>query len=48
MELDGGTYLRSEVLLLQPVRIRDIETVPDGNIYLLAVNVDHLGISVKR
>jgi glucose/arabinose dehydrogenase len=38
--LDGDTYLHSEVLLKQLARIRDIETGPDGNIYLLLEHKD--------
>ena len=32
---ENDRYVRSEVLLKQLARIRDIETGPDGNIYLL-------------
>ena len=40
IELDGDKYLRSEVLLRQLARIRDIEMGPDGNIYLLLEHKD--------
>jgi glucose/arabinose dehydrogenase len=32
---ENDRYVRSEVLLKHLARIRDIETGPDGNIYLL-------------
>jgi glucose/arabinose dehydrogenase/cytochrome c553 len=40
IELEGDNYLHSEVLLKQLARIRDIETGPDGNVYLLLEHKD--------
>ena len=37
---ENDRYVHSEVLLKQLARIRDIETGPDGNIYLLLEHAD--------
>jgi glucose/arabinose dehydrogenase len=33
--LDGDTWVHTEILLHDLARIRDVETAPDGSIYLL-------------
>ena len=37
---ENDRYVHSEVLIKQLARIRDIETGPDGNIYLLLEHAD--------